>query len=387
MIDIWPLNLRHLRAVLETVRLGSVSAAAQAVALTQPAITQALSGLERRFGLPLFERHAEGMTPLPAALILADRIERALAHVASPRVTMAQMRALVALAETGSYATASSISGLSQPSLHRAVRDLSVALRRTLVQRRGRGIGLTDIGQRTARSFRLARAELLAAISEVETLKGRDTGHIAIGAMPLARARLLPLAVRDFHKARPDVSLAIVEGSHAELVEPLRDGELDMLIGALRFPASADLDQTPLFEDSPVILARAGHPLATMADSWTALTRYPWIIAAQGTPLRNQWERMFESLGQMPPRVPIECGSVITIRQILRESDFLTLLSPDQLAVELDAGLLVEACPAPGDVKRVIGITTRSGWRPTAAQQAFIEALTAAAELLKSYSA
>lgn len=386
-MDIWLLNLRHLRAVLETVRLGSVSAAAQAVALTQPAITQALNGLERRFGLPLFERHTDGMAPTKAALVLAARIERALSHISSTRVTMAQMRALIALTEMGSYAGASAASGLSQPSLHRAVRDLSVALRRTLVQRRGRGIGLTELGQRTARSFRLARAELVAAISELEALKGLEIGHIAIGAMPLARARVLPNAVNAFHKTRPDVSLSIVEGSHAELVEPLRDGDLDILIGALREPAPVDLDQTPLFYDSPVILARANHPIAQAADPWSTLTDYPWIIAAQGTPLRNQWEHMFSSLGQPAPPVPIECGSVITIRQILRDSDFLTLLSQDQLAVELDAGILNLICPAPGNVKRVIGITTRAGWRPTSAQKAFVDALTMAAELSKTYTA
>lgn len=387
MMEIWPLNLRHLRAVLEIVRLGSVSAAAQAVALTQPAITQALNGLERRFGQTLFDRHADGMTPTQAALALSVRVERALDHIPSPRVTMAQMRALIALAETGSYAGASAASGLSQPSLHRAVRDLSVALRRTLVQRRGRGVGLTDIGLRTARSFRLARAELVAALSELEALKGLETGQIAIGAMPLARARLLPNAVNAFHQRRPDIRLSIIEGSHAELVEPLRDGELDLLIGALRDAAPADLAQIPLFEDSPIILARAGHPITQQADPWAALSDYPWIIAARGTPLRSQWERMFGSLGKQPPPVPIECGSVITIRQILRESDFLTLLSRDQVAVELDAGILSEICAAPGQLKRIIGITTRAGWRPTTGQKAFLETLAAAAELPKSYSA
>lgn len=385
-MDLWSLNLRHLRATGEVARLGSISAAAQAVNLTQPAVTQAIARLEQQLGHQLFERRADGMVPTPAATILAPRIEAALEHVVSPRVTMAQMRALIALAAAGSYAGASLDSGLSQPSLHRAIKDLSVALRRTLAERRGRGIMLTEAGRRTVRAFRLARAELVAGLNELDRLGGRETGRIAIGAMPLSRARLLPAAITTFYHRHPEVSIAIVEGSHAELIEPLRDGELDLLIGAVREPAPGDdVVQTPLFEDHPVVLARAGHPLAGTGPTPQDLARYPWIVAAPGTPLRAQWERMFASAALASPPVPIECGSVMTIRQILLNSEFLTLLSPDQLAVELDGGLLVEVCPAPGDLKRVIGITTRAGWRPTAIQESFLRVIAETAGLSKTY--
>jgi LysR family transcriptional regulator, regulator for genes of the gallate degradation pathway len=79
--------------------------------------------------------------------------------------------------------------------------------------------------------------------------------------------------------------------------------------------------------------------------------------------------------------VPIECGSVITIRQILRDSDFLTLLSPDQVALELKGGWLVKICDAPDTLIRTIGITTRAGWRPTVIQGAFLTIITAIANV------
>jgi DNA-binding transcriptional LysR family regulator len=83
--------------------------------------------------------------------------------------------------------------------------------------------------------------------------------------------------------------------------------------------------------------------------------------------------------------VPIECGSVIMVRQLLVQSDFLTLLSPDQVAVELEAGWLVRVADAPGEISRTIGITTRADWRPTRLQQGFITALeTEAAAISRS---
>mgnify|MGYP001811624667 FL=1 len=380
------LNLRHLRAMAAIERLGSVTAAAQAISITQPAITQALAKLESQLDHQLFDRRPDGMTPLPAATVFAPRVETALRHIGSRRVTMAGLRAMIALADAGSYAEASEATGLAQPSLHRAVRDLSLALKRTLVERRGKGIALTEQGRRTVRAFRLARAELEAGLSELATLSGRETGRIAIGAMPLCRARLLPKTVAAFHQKHPESEVVIVEGSFRELIEPLRDGVIDVMIGALRPTAPAeDVVQNPLFIDRLVVLGRKGHPLSKLAGAVTAsdLARYPWAISARGTPLRILWDQMFASAGVTPPSIPVESSSVIANREILRTSDFLTLLSPDQVAVELEAGWLTKICEAPGNLERMIGATTRAGWRPTAMQSSFLEVLDEVANTIK----
>jgi DNA-binding transcriptional LysR family regulator len=380
-MDVTRLNLRHLRAMAAIARLGSISAAAQAISITQPAITQALAKLESQLNQALFERCPDGMAQLPAATVFAPRVETALAHIASRRVTMAGVRAMIALADAGSYAGASAATGLAQPSIHRVIRDLSLALRRSLVERRGRGIALTEQGQRTARAFRLARAELESGLHELAALRGRETGRITIGAMPLCRARLLPSAVTKYHSRYPDTEVVIVEGSFRELIEPLRDGAIDVMIGALRDTSVGDdLVQEPLFVDQLVVLGRNGHPLAR-TDTMVGieqLSGFPWVISAPGTPLRIQWEKMFNDM--TPPRIPIESGSVLANREILRKSDFLTLLSPDQVAVELEAGWLVKICDAPGNLVRTIGNTTRAAWRPTDLQAAFLEVLKESAK-------
>jgi len=370
------LNLRHLRAVEAIVRLGSITAAARAVSISQPAITQGLSKLEGLLGVSLFDRQPEGMVPSAAAKLLAPRIASALDYIGSPRVTTAQMRAFLALAEAGSYANASIATGLSQPTLHRALSDLSIALRRKLVERRGKGIGFSDFGRRVVRDFRLARSELLAGLAEVEALNGREVGRITIGAMPLSRARVLPAAVAAFHAQHPDVRIAITEGAFGELIEPLRDGDLDLIVGAVRDPAPGkDVEQVPLFFDHPAIIGRKDHPLANSQPTMAELANFPWVVPPQGTPLYGQWRAMFEHANISLPEVPIECGSVIVIRQLLINSDFLTMLSPDQVAVELTAELLCKIADAPTWLTRTIGITTRAGWRPTPMQAAFIEHL------------
>lgn len=378
---IWNLNLRHLRAAVSIGRLGSISAASQAIHISQPAITQGIVKLEAQLGQPLFERRTDGMIPTEAGQLFFPRIETAMAQIASPRVTITQLRALIALANAGSYAEASATTGLAQPSLHRAVGDLSLALKRKLVERRGKGVALTEQGRRTVRRFRLGRAELEAGLSELSAVLGRETGKIAIGAMPLSRARILPAAVAAFHRTHPDVAINIVEGAFHELIEPLRDGDIDLMIGALRDPSPGpDISQKPLFEDRPVVIGRKDHPASKSDPSLEALAQFPWTIPASGTPLRDGWQRMFTARSIPLPAVPIECGSVITIRQILIESDFLTLLSPDQVAVELEAGWLTKITEIPKEFIRNIGMTTRMDWRPTAMQAKFITILEAASE-------
>ncbi|AEG51475.1 transcriptional regulator, LysR family [Sphingobium chlorophenolicum L-1] len=373
---IWSLNLRHLRSAAAIARLGSISAAAQTVGITQPAITQGIARLEEQLHTPLFVRGPAGMTATPAMILLAPRMEAALGHINSSRVTMAQMRALIALADGGGYPGASTLSGLAQTTLHRAVRDLSLALRRILVDRRGRSIVFTEAGRRTLRSFRLACAELVAGLGDLAALNGRETGRIAVGAMPLSRARLLPAAINAFRKLRPDAQVSVVEGSFTELVDPLRDGEIDCMLGALRSPPPGEnLIQTPLFEDRPVVIGRNGHPLTGSAPDLAQLARYDWIVPPPGTPLRILWDRMFQAANIASPRVPVECGSVMTIRELLLDSDALTLLSRDQLSVELEAGWLSVIAQAPKQVTRTIGLTVRADWRPTAMQAVFLDAI------------
>jgi DNA-binding transcriptional LysR family regulator len=275
-----------------------------------------------------------------------------------------------------------------EPSVHRAVTELSVSLSQKIVERRGRRVVLTARGAALARRFSLAEAELNSAIAELQRLHGQEVGRIALGAMPLSRAKLLPDTISKFHRLHPTVNVAVVEGSHAELLGPLMNGEIDIMIGALRSSVAPDLTQRPLFVDRPVILARSGHPLVSHGASTTTeqLAQFPWVVPALETPLRTQWAQMFETSGIRPPPVAIECGSVLVIRQLLMENDFLTLLSPTQVAVELEAGWLATVCAAPGDPARTIGVTVRTDWCPTHFQRSFLDLIDAQAKTLQSHN-
>ncbi len=152
------------------------------------------------------------------------------------------------------------------------------------------------------------------------------------------------------------------------------------MVGALRDPlVEPDLVQQPLFQSAPAIIAHRDHPLAGSRPTLAQLAAYPWIVGPPGAPLRERWERMFARTGLARPRVPVESGSVMIIRQLLIGSDFLTLLDRDQVAAELEAGWLTAIRAAPPGLERTIGVTTRASWRPTEVQAAFVADLKAVA--------
>ncbi|WP_225985978.1 LysR substrate-binding domain-containing protein, partial [Janibacter melonis] len=139
---------------------------------------------------------------------------------------------------------------------------------------------------------------------------------------PLSRSYLLPRAIAEFRNWRRKITIQIVDGPYAELLAGLRRGEIDFLIGALRDPLPiADVKQTFLFSDTIVIVAGKSHPiLRDMPVRADRLVEYPWIVGLPGTPIRTQFDRMFERWNCRPDSI-VESASLILMRELLLTTD------------------------------------------------------------------
>jgi DNA-binding transcriptional LysR family regulator len=392
------LNFRHLQVAREVGRHGTLSAAAREIALSQPATTQAIAALERAVGVPLFNRTNVGVTPTPAGRLFLDRVGRAIGHLRdaigetarqpsaeSKRIerslTTAQLNSLVAIVEQGSFSAAARAQGVSQPTTHRAARELERSVGLPLFERTSFGVQPTREARRLARGAKLAFAEIDQARAELAAVGGGDAGRTVIGAMPLARSFLLPRALIEFTNEHPRHLVSILEGSYDNLMAELRGGTADFLIGALRNPLMfKEVVQEHLFDDELAIIVRAGHPLlAQKRASVRALAKYPWIGPRRESPLHDQFDTLFRSAGVPAPEPTIECNSLVAARSLLLESDRVMLLSVHQIHYDLKAGLLA-ALPHPqGRVTRAIALTMRANWRPTRAQAHLLDLIRAKA--------
>jgi len=75
------MNLRQLRAVQTVAELGSVTAAASKLGLTQSAVSRIISALEGELGLTLFERYRQRLIPSENALHFLARAETILSSM------------------------------------------------------------------------------------------------------------------------------------------------------------------------------------------------------------------------------------------------------------------------------------------------------------------
>lgn len=87
------MSLVRLRTFIEVYRQRSISAAARALNLTQPAVSQHINGLEVAVGRPLFERQVHGVVPTAAADDLAADIGSSL-DVAESALSSARARSM-----------------------------------------------------------------------------------------------------------------------------------------------------------------------------------------------------------------------------------------------------------------------------------------------------
>jgi LysR family transcriptional regulator of gallate degradation len=395
-------NLRHLAAFLEVAERRNISQASEHIHLSQPAITQAIAKLERDLGVELFERAPTGMEPTEPGKAYATRVKSALGYLqagaretlrlAKKRsggfanfdrlLTVAQLRALAAVSKTGNFSLAAREMGISQPSLHRAARDLERLCGVRLFEKTKKGIELTEPAEALALNARLAFAELRQASGEIGEWSGLDPGSIVLGCLPLARTHVLPVALSALGREKPRVNMRVYSGPYDDLLYQLRHGEIDLILGALRLPAPiGDIVQTAYFSDPLAILARAGHPLTkktTISDE--DLKEYPWVLPPEGAPARAYFEKAFGAIRRASKHGITETSSSVLVRGLLLESDRLAIISAHQLRHEVLRGEITVLPIAMPESARPIGVTVRAGWRPTATQEAFLKHLRSACE-------
>jgi len=392
-------NLGQLRIYCEAARCGSVSAAARAVHLSQPAVTQAVAAVERTLGAALFLRSSVGIAPTPAgALLLArctrllDQLDEGIAALRRGRgrerpragrsITSTQLRALIAVVQQGSFSAAARALGQARATVHRATRALERAVELPLFEQTSFGVGTTRAAVELARCAVLAFSEFAQGRAEVAALGGGDRGRTVVGTMPLARSVLMPRTVLAFMAQHPRHTVSILDGPYDRMLSDLRSGAADLLVGALRVPSPGDdVLQEHLFDDPLALVVRSGHPLAHRRRPTPGqLARYPWIVARPGAPLRGHFDALFA--GSTAPASTIECNSMVAARGMLLTSDCIMLASANQVHHELLLGEL-KLLPHPrGGRVRGIGLTVRRGWRPTPVQQQLVDILRAQARLM-----
>jgi len=202
-----------------------------------------------------------------------------------------QLESFVHVAELGSFSKAALVLDIAQPALSRQVRALEADLRTTLLLRNGRGVVLTEAGQRLyEHGVHLVQA-LAQAEADIGGRRDEPLGRITVGLPPsVGRQLTLPL-IDAFQRSCPLARLAIVEGLSSHISEWISTGRVDL--GLLYNPeAQPALEITPVIEEALCLVspAAADAPGTGAALPLADLPLHPLIVPERGHAIRKLLE-------------------------------------------------------------------------------------------------
>ena len=294
-------------------------------------------------------------------------------------------RHLVLLVELGRHASivhAAEAAGLTQPGASKLIGELEHALGVALFERLPRGVVPTWYGKVLIRRAGAALAEMDAAHQEIMQGLAGSSGRVAIGSVQTPAASLVPQAVKLLKERNPRVQVAVSVDPSKTMVEQLRAGELDIVVGRIHDPThGAELDFEPLADEPRSLIVRAGHPWLRRRDiALEDLAGAAWILPPSGR-LRDQLMARFLAKGLAQPFDIVETTSLDLVSRLLADSERIVALPPGLVQSALDAGTLAVL---PYDVKLradVYGIVTRKRHHMSPAAEAMLAALREAAGL------
>ncbi|MFJ4344994.1 LysR substrate-binding domain-containing protein [Pseudomonas sp. NPDC089401] len=230
-----------------------------------------------------------------------------------------QLRAVVAICESGSIQEASRILHVSQPALSKSIKELESELGVPLLVRSNRGITATPYGEHLVRRARLVVEEVRRARDEIETLKGTMDGRVTIGVSPVTPSQQFVSCILSYRKRYPKVELQILELRPAKLMEGLREGLLDLALTSHPPLRSVEgFEWHELYAQPTTLAVRKGHP-RSKARSLSELLDLEWLLPdALDSGMAG---RMFEEYGVKPPERTIVCASVVLYAELAATTD------------------------------------------------------------------
>jgi len=173
---------------------------------------------------------------------------------------LTQIEAFLTIAERRSVSEAAGVLYVTQPALTTRIKNLERELGVELFVRTPRGMRLTAEG----RAFRSHAQRAVQSLAEgrelLRELREGHVGELLVGAAPAISTYVLPLVLRRFQTAFPQVHLIVRTGHSEEILEMvLREQAHVGLVRELPHPATTS---RPLYDDEIVLVVHPGHRFA-----------------------------------------------------------------------------------------------------------------------------
>jgi LysR family carnitine catabolism transcriptional activator len=222
-------------------------------------------------------------------------------------VSTRQLRAFRLAAQHHSFARAAEALYITPSGLSVLIKELENRVGFRLFDRTTRHVELTPNGRQLLAVIQRSLQELDAAIADIGHGAKRDRESLSLGTTPLVAANILPPAMREFRKRRPELQIQLFDADLPTLIQMVEAGKLDMSLGI--FKAMPDVRREPFFRFS-LMVARAAKDGIQLrkTTTWSALEGETLISLSPGHPHQQLIDKHLAQAG-----VKVQIGPIVNL--------------------------------------------------------------------------
>lgn len=282
-----------------------------------------------------------------------------------------QLRALVAVAEEGSFTLASRKLFVTQSAVSHSMRTLEEQLGCKLLDRSGKRVAVTSEGEILLRRSRRVLHELDQATRDLDGLRRWGQTNIRVGAPHSLCHFLIPSVLREFRDCFPRCEPSIESGDTTMLLDKLAQGELDLVVGIKPQNHNGE-GYRLMFTDELAFVFSPLHPWASeKGEMLSTLGDQQFIIYARATETHRLIDNWMEKMAGKTKK-PLVLGDMQAIKQMAKLGTGVGIVASWVAANEVaDGSLCAVPIPEPR-ITREWGVFHSIQRQPSLVEESFI---------------
>jgi DNA-binding transcriptional LysR family regulator len=264
------------------------------------------------------------------------------------------IRAFLAVAETGSFSRAAEKLHITQPAASKRISTLEYHLDCKLFDRLGKNTLLTQAGEALLPGYQKILAELDESERIISALRSSVSGHLKFGTSHHIGLHRLPPVLRHYTAAFPDVELDIQFMDSEQAASLILKGSIELALITLPDHIEKPLTTIPVWTDPMKCVVGKEHVLARQKTvSRKQLLDHGVLIQSHNTHTRNIIDSALKL--ELEMKIIMESNYLETIKAMIQNSlgwgvlpesmidDTLQVLDIKNVAMQRHLGVLLHS--------------------------------------------
>ncbi|HKU73520.1 MAG TPA: LysR family transcriptional regulator [Pyrinomonadaceae bacterium] len=283
-----------------------------------------------------------------------------------------QLRAFVAIAESGTFTAGALRVHVTQAAISMQIRQLETEIGAKVFVRAPRHVILTEAGEQLLRRARHILREHDAALDEIAELAGAERGRLRIGsASAMVLSEQLPAILKELRKQHPAAEISVISGTSEVLVDQILGGEVDVAFVSLPVDVRG-IKTERLSQDQLVAIASPRHKLAKQRTiSAYTLAGERLILGERGGNTRRLIDQFFAQAGATL-HVAMELSRQQAIKRMVEEDMGVGIVPLQSVKDEVEKGKLIRWWIEGAQINWELGIAQLSNGYDSPIMQKFV---------------